>query len=416
MEGEVFRRGNLGEFLRQRLAELHGEVQGMERNRLLSVDPANYIEYLVRKYSLEPIVLKGPVTATELIEPKMAFCDIKGDMHAAESYVKQLFSGEGERQVFLYRIPFSGDECLFWLEPNPNLQWSYPVSTEGQELLYGVVNREDSPEQIVRSADGIRGNINTQLRHSTAQVVVWNGALKDQATTIVNERRAEHLRRLCILEKLGVPVTRCDNVPATFSIPVTKKPVVVAPPSSSDAPYSPEPTLDAVIYGSILRMCYDFGVEMERHPGIYRDRTEPDIRDFFIMMLSPHFHSVTGETFNRVGRTDILVRHEGKNAFVAECKKWTGPGAHHANINQALGYLTWRDSKAALIYFVENVNLQPVLDQIVSETATHACHVSDCGQREEGWYAFRMHLLKDDTRGVEFAILCFHFPPSEEAK
>jgi hypothetical protein len=32
----------------------------------------------------------------------------------------------------------------------------------------------------------------------------------------------------------------------------------------------------------------------------------------------------TGETFNHVGKTDILIRHENKNVFVAECKFWGG--------------------------------------------------------------------------------------------
>jgi hypothetical protein len=32
----------------------------------------------------------------------------------------------------------------------------------------------------------------------------------------------------------------------------------------------------------------------------------------------------TGETFNFQGKTDILIRFEGKNVFIAECKFWKG--------------------------------------------------------------------------------------------
>ena len=74
---------------------------------------------------------------------------------------------------------------------------------------------------------------------------------------------------------------------------------------------------------------------MERHPSIYAEKDEPTLRDHFIMVLSPHFDSVTGETFNRGGDTDILVRHESANVFVAECKpgmarsRWLEPSRRY---------------------------------------------------------------------------------------
>jgi hypothetical protein len=59
----------------------------------------------------------------------------------------------------------------------------------------------------------------------------------------------------------------------------------------------------------------------------------------------------TGETFNAAGKTDILIRADNKNVFVAECKFWRGSKAFTESIDQLLGYLTWRDSKCALLVF-----------------------------------------------------------------
>lgn len=64
--------------------------------------------------------------------------------------------------------------------------------------------------------------------------------------------------------------------------------------------------------------------------------------------------SATGETFNKKGKTDILLRHAGNNAFVGECKFWKGEKSFLSTIDQLLGYLTWRDSKTAVIMFVKN--------------------------------------------------------------
>ena len=73
-------------------------------------------------------------------------------------------------------------------------------------------------------------------------------------------------------------------------------------------------------------------------------------RDHLLLYLEPRYEgSATGETFNSTGKTDILIRHENSNAFIAECKFWTGQKGYLETITQLLGYLTWRDSKAAVV-------------------------------------------------------------------
>ena len=96
------------------------------------------------------------------------------------------------------------------------------------------------------------------------------------------------------------------------------------------------------------------------------------------MVLSPHFQSVTGETFNKIGKTDILIRYKNANVFVAECKFWKGIKAFYETIDQILSYLTWRDSKTAILCFVKNKEINPVLGQIESETSKHSCYVKKC--------------------------------------
>lgn len=59
----------------------------------------------------------------------------------------------------------------------------------------------------------------------------------------------------------------------------------------------------------------------------------------------------TGETFNRAGKTDILLREGDRNVFIAECKFWKGPKAFGEAIDQRLGYTMWRDSKTAILVF-----------------------------------------------------------------
>src|ERR1017187_9056448 len=115
-------------------------------------------------------------------------------------------------------------------------------------------------------------------------------------------------------------------------------------------------------------------------------------------------------TFNKKGKTDILVRYETSNVFVGECKFWKGLKAFHETIDQILGYLTWRDSKAAIICFVNNKELNPVLEQISTGAPQHPSFVRLESKKSESWTQFEFRLKSDATRNVHLAVLCFHFP------
>ncbi len=120
--------------------------------------------------------------------------------------------------------------------------------------------------------------------------------------------------------------------------------------------------------------------------------------------------SATGETFNKEGKTDILLRHENDNIFVAECLMWKGDKYFKGKIDQLLGYLTWRDSKAAVIAFVDNKEIQPILDRIIETTKEHSNHLEFKGVENEGWYNHIIHLEGDKEREVQLAVQLFHVP------
>ena len=63
-----------------------------------------------------------------------------------------------------------------------------------------------------------------------------------------------------------------------------------------------------------------------------------------------------------------------------------------------------------MIVFERNKELGPVLDQIGPAAEAHGCHVFTAAPGGEGWFNFNFHLLKDSTRGVSLAVLCFHLP------
>src|SRR5580698_7522141 len=96
------------------------------------------------------------------------------------------------------------------------------------------------------------------------------------------------------------------------------------------------------------------------------------MRSHFLVQLNGAFEGqATGETFNFQGKTDILIRVDGRNIFIAECKFWKGEKSFLETLDQLLSYLSWRDSKAAVLVFNRNVNFTAVLDKITVTTPTH---------------------------------------------
>lgn len=96
------------------------------------------------------------------------------------------------------------------------------------------------------------------------------------------------------------------------------------------------------------------------------------MRFLFLVPLNGHYEgAATGETFNYDGETDILIRVDGRNIFIAECKFWNGPKKLIDTINQLLGYMAWRDTKTAIILFNKNKSFSEVLEKIAATAAQH---------------------------------------------
>jgi len=397
--GEAELRGFLDGYLHQLKQEVHNE----EKNRFLNVNEEEYINYLVANHTIGPL---------EILWDDISISDHE-EMIRAERFPRDFHvrtGGTYPKQIVTYHVPFSGLARLLSLAPSSRLMWSVDVNMHGNTFSFDIINWRDNPDDIKREADQILRNLRQQSDNVTQEVSQYNDGLRRHAEETFKARKAQLLKQSNLLESLGVPVKKASQVASTFAIPAVKKKTIIEKPKSSATPYKPEPALDGSIYKDILKICHDAGVEIERHPSIYQGKDEETLRDHFLMVLSPHFESATGETFNNSGKTDILIRHENANVFVGECKFWKGPKQHAETIDQLLGYLTWRDSKAAILYFIPNKQLNPVLDALRKATPEHPCFVKDKGSSAQGWFDYRFHLPGDDTRSVEVAVLCFHFP------
>lgn len=112
--------------------------------------------------------------------------------------------------------------------------------------------------------------------------------------------------------------------------------------------------------------------------------------------------------FNDAGKTDICTRAEDRNVFIGECKSYHRPRVVTDAIDQVLGYLVWRDTKAALLLFVRAGNFTQAVQRAVDATSGHPqCQRSmpaqDPTRRSDSLFA----RADDPDRAIRLALLPF---------
>lgn len=401
----VFAEGELSDYLREQSGLIAQQIKNEADDYILNVSETEYQDHIIEKFEIERPSLHFEDVSMEQVERRVP----------AERFPRSYYVREGEsypRPAYIVHIPVSSNGHLLRYTPSTRLMWSYEVTLARDELMFEVLVFSDDASQIRREIDGVIGNLRTQLGHLQSEIAAYNSQLPAQAKKAFDARKEHILKERSIVSQIGIPLRRAADLPRTFAVPSPAVPKKIAPkPPASSAPVKPEPTLASDDYQAILQIVADLGKSLERHPSTYEAKDEEALRDYLLLLLQPRFEgSATGETFNKSGKTDILLRHENHNIFIAECKFWSGMKGLLDAISQLLSYLTWRDSKAALVLFVRNKNFTQVLDKINEEIPTHPQFARLVDSREEGWNEYRFTLPGDDSREITLSVLAFHLP------
>lgn len=396
---------SLDSLLAQKKGTVLDEINSQNDNYILSVNEADYTEHLFESIEISPVELDFDhisVTSEERLIPAEHFPQGYHVVHG-KSYKKA---------VVIYHIPYNGDYQLLKYKTNPFIYWNPYLMLIDDCICFEILPFDDKPDIIKQKADRFISDFEKVIGYHTQQIMRFKENLPTYIESSIKSRKEELLNRRNMLASLGVPLKKVENLPSTFSIPIPKiKKKIKMKPDVTDKPYIADPVIDTKTYFEILQIIHDSGQLFEKYPSNYENKDEESLRDLLIFQLQPRFEGETsGETFNKSGKTDIIIRYEGKNAFVAECKFWGGKKQYLETIDQLFGYLTWRDSKTAIIIFVKNKDFTSVLSQIIESSSQHPCYSKFIDQKDETWFNFQFHFPDDTNKKVMLAILLFHTP------
>ncbi len=347
---------------------MQSEIESMSDDRLLNTSVASMVSYLEEKYRIEPVSINEEGIT---IDQKEIEIDVSQDPMRSFRDRSQPFYIKGTSNKFF--VPFSGDETLLKCQPS-TFTHSPPVATvENNELVLNYETTEHDPEQIRVQFDRDISEIKQFIKWIEKDVLAHNSIISNRANQFVMKRRDKILANRGLASSLGFPMRERENAPKTYSVPEVRRKPPVRPPVASSKPFKPEPALDAKEYEHILSVIDNMVLVMERSPHAFSGMGEEDIRQHFLVQLNGQYDGqATGETFNFDGKTDVLIRADNQNIFIAECKFWRGPKSFTETIDQILGYTSWRDTKTAILLFNRNKNLSAVIEKIPSLISGHS--------------------------------------------
>lgn len=312
---------------------------------------------------------------------------------------------------FTLVVPFDGDPEIFKLRANSTTYNPPRGAVEGFELHLFSDRVNGDAAQVKADFDEQLDKIKQYLEWSRRDIKQHRRAMETEIPKLVADRRAKLLADREVHANIGFPIKRRPDADA-YAVPVRRRQVAPrrapAKPARPAERFEPEPTLTHEDYEAALAVLCNMRNALERSPSTTKHLSEEQVRDLLLVSLNAQFEGkAAGEVFNNAGKTDILIRVDDRNVFIGECKIWKGPKTVTDALDQLLGYLVWRDTKAALLLFIRDADVTHVTAKAVERVEQHPNYKRRGRTSSEERYDFVLHASGDPAREIHLALLPF---------
>lgn len=381
-------------------------IEKVDPDRLLNTSVDDLALYFSEKYKIDVPILDEENLVVDQREKQI---DASRDQNRYITDRSRPFYITGSE--IDVEIPFTGEAEAFKIQPNPFTLSPPRASVRGNLLTFTIVGTNLEATQVRGEIERTVREVQLYLANLRANVAGLNGQLQGEARNAIEARRDKLLANRNTVASLGFKMKERQNAPKTYVPSEVRKKISPVMPSASSAPYKPEPALGQSDYAHILSVMQDMTHVMELSPSAFHDVDEEALRSHFLVQLNGHYQGqATGETFNYEGKTDILIRSEGRNIFIAECKFWSGPKKLAETIDQLLGYSSWRDTKTAVVVFNRNRDFSKVLATIPGAVRAHPQYKKDLPGSNETVFRYLFANRDDRNRELHLTVMAFDVP------
>ena len=404
-----FRDGDTFSTFRGHIERLTQEIRGLENSYVLRTSPTELEQYFLDKALIEPLTLH---TDDYHIEDQRSI-----QVDARRDPNRMFFPGDTPYHIpgtqLTIAIPFEGDQLLWKIRASTWSLSGYPeINLRGNDVLLTHQFADDAanPTKLKEEIDRQVASLKNAVENLRRDVEQHNASAPATIKAELERKRQQAQAASGAVSAIGIPIKRKDQ-PATYVAPVSRRKLPIHRPVPSKESFKPEPELKDEEYQHILSVIRSLSLVIERNPASFATLDEESIRDHILLQLNGHYEgAATGETFNSNGKTDILIRVEDRNIFIAECKFWHGPKAFSEAIDQLLGYLTWRDCKCSLVIFNKQKNSSAVAQKMHEATIGHKGHRKTLASDATGNGRYVFVKESDPGRDIIITTLLFDIP------
>lgn len=394
--------------------ELVSKIGAMNGDELLNISTTDLAGYYVDEYKFEVPVIHVDELVVDQRETKI---DVSQDHNRIIHDRSRPFHITGT--TIDAEVPFTGNKVAFDIQPSTR-NFNNPKARVREGIIeFSVSGTDLSAERVKQEIERVLDSINTHLGWLANDAKGYNAGLEDLATQTIERRKEKLLKDKSLVAGLGFKIKERPGAKETFAAPKVQRNMRARTPkpTASRAAYNPEPILTDDDYEHILSVLANMVSVMEQSPGAFREIDEESLRTHFLMQLNGHFlGDATGETFNYEGKTDILIKVDGRNIFIGECKFWTGEKGYLETLDQVLSYLSWRDTKAAVLIFSRNKDFTGVLEKIEEGTHKHPNCKKLVKKRNESSWTYLFGHKDDVNREIAITVLAYNVPERIEPR
>ena len=399
MSAPLFSNATLNDFLESKISQIRSEIDTLSRDYVSGVDTEEFANFIHTKYSLVP---------PTIYPDKKELLPLQEGSKQVSDFGQEITVNTLELTLV---VPFTGEPELLSFTPDRIIYYSVVAEvTEGEiNISYRLSESEKNKLKSLVNADIT--NIETNLESVKRRVDSYNNEIKSLVINRLNLRKEQITQDENFIKSTGIPIRRIPTEKLSFKVPVEKRRIIFKKPQVSEKDMTVNWHLEEKEFTYILSVIKSLTDVMERSPKTFVKLGEEEIRDHFLMHLNGHYENkASGETFNYSGKTDIFLRHQDKNVFIAECKIWDGQKKALEAIDQLLSYTSWRDTKTALLLFNRRDSLTRIINSFKKVLPKHTCFLSEDKQIGETHFQYKFHHLNDEEREITVAVLFFDVP------
>ena len=408
----LFSDGHLEEYLNEKVIALKAKVEKMKDQEIISCDFGEYVAYLVGLYQVEPIALFPESIQQSICETQIT--------------VRSMWARYGEKEYvdvdgykISFDIPYDGDSHLLRLRAScfslGLIDVESYTSPHGTEYGKITIALSFTRGEFDQAGEKIKGTIEQRFQHEYSSLAselesinndvnAYNNSLASTVLKLLTLRKEKAQSFAQVSQIFQIPLPLQNNAQSIHPIQLTR--TVKQPPAKpASKPLPTEYTIADQDYNRIVEIIYSAGTTMEKTArSYYGTKLEEELRDVLLLAINTQYENASGETFRRVGKTDIRIEMENQAAYIAECKIWHGAKAFDEAVSQLMSYCTWRDTKTSLVIFNKTTkDFSKVLKEISRWLSEHAKSIV---QKKPNMWTCQVH-KEDANTDVRINIAVF---------